>query len=52
MIGCIFLGVYWCVYLFKCLSVGGYETTDRKLSNFVVQVIMQGVCVCLYVYMC
>ena len=46
------LGVYWCVCSFIYLYVGGYGTTGIKLLNFVVQVIMQGVCVCLYVYMC
>ena len=40
------------MYLITCLTVGGYGTADIKLLNFVVQVIVQGVCVCLCVYMC
>ena len=52
MICCVFLGVYWYVCKFICLSVCGYGTIDIKLFNFVVQVIVQGVCVCLCVYMC
>ena len=53
MICYVFLGVYWCVCSFICLSVGGYGTTEIKLLNFVVQVLVQGVClfVCVYVSM-
>ena len=43
-----------CVHSYD-LTVGGYGTTDIKLLNFVVQVIVQGVCVsvcvCIYVSM-
>ena len=48
-----FLDVYWFVCSFLCLSVGGYGTTDIKLHNFVVPVLVQGVClfVCVYVSM-
>ena len=48
----VLLDVYWLVCSRICLSVCGYGTTDIKLLNFVVQVIVQGVCVCLYVYVC
>ena len=42
----VFLDVYWLVCSSICSSVCGYGTTDTKLLNFVVQVIVQGVCVC------
>ena len=46
------LGVYWCVCSFIYLSVCGYGTTGIKLLNFVVQVIMQGVCVSVCMCIC
>ena len=48
-----FLGVYWCVCSLICLSVCGCGTTDIKLLNFVVQVLVYGVglFVCVYVSM-
>ena len=52
MICCVFLGVYWCVCSFIYLYVGGYGTTGIKLLNFVVQVIMQGVCVSVCMCIC
>ena len=47
----VFLDVYWLACSLICLSVCGYGTTYIKLFNFVVQVIVQGVClfVCVYV---
>ena len=49
-----FLGVYWCVYLFICLSVGGvYGTKGIKLHNFCglgssVERVSGCVCICWY----
>ena len=50
---CVFLGVYWYVCSFRCLFVGGYETTDIKLLNFhgsgsSIGCVSVCVCICYY----
>ena len=53
MVCCVFLGVYWCVCSFICLSVGVYGTTDKKVLNFrgsgsSVGRVFACVCICWY----